>query len=81
MVTPLPSLNGVRLHANPLCVKHEVTWGVEKHPTAKRRRNWRVVQRVRAVPCAYLLADGSLHVHPDLYMKVKLEALKQAAFV
>ena len=70
---------GHRVLSNPLCVKVEVTWSVERHATQKRRRNWRVVRHQRDVPCAYKLADDTLMMHPDLFKQVAAQAKGGAA--
>jgi len=62
---------GTRIHSNPLCIKVEVTWRIERHPIRKRRRNWRVVRHEASTPCAFKLADGSVVMHPDLYSQLK----------
>lgn len=64
-------MSGLRIFSNPLCVSTKVTWHIVKHPTQKRRRNWRVVRSVEQKPCAYTLADGSVHMHPTLYAKLR----------
>lgn len=58
---------GLRIVPNPLAVTTEVNWFLTKHPTQKRRRNWRAVRTTIEKPAALKTADGTIHMHPTLY--------------
>lgn len=68
---PSPLFAGLRLVPHPLAESVEVKWVLEKHPTQKRRRNWRPVRTETRTPCAFKTADGTLYVHPTIYAQLK----------
>lgn len=54
----MTGLLGVRVTTHPLLPYTRTEWRVERHPTRKRRRGWRVVRR--EVPVAYVLSGDTL---------------------
>lgn len=65
---------GLRIYQSPLVTTTEVRWVLEKHPTQKRRRNWRPVRTEVQKPAAYKTAEG-IFMHPDLYAQLPKKVL------
>lgn len=67
---------GLRIVSHPLAVTTEVKWVLTKHPTQKRRRNWRAVRTTIEKPAAWKTADGTIYMHPALYAMLTAYAQK-----
>lgn len=62
---------GLRITESPYAETLKVWHTIERHPIAKRRRQWRVQRHERRDPCIYKLHDGTLVVHPTLMARMR----------
>lgn len=62
-------LHGLRIVSHNLASEVRDEWRVERHPTKKKRRNWRAVKHRIDRPCAYRVGDV-IYMHPDLVAKL-----------
>lgn len=63
-------LNGLKIIPNSLAYQVKVEWRLERHPTQKRRRNWRAKEYRTKTPCCFV-SGGVCYMHPDLFAKLK----------
>lgn len=65
-----PTFCGIPVFSSPLAEQVVYHWEVQKHPTKKRRRNWKPVRVEERKPCAYQTPMG-IFMHPTLYAKLR----------
>lgn len=66
----MSTLFGLDIVPQPRAVRVTFEHRVERHPTKKRRRNWRVVKHRIEKPCAYQVGR-TVYMHPDLIAKLR----------
>jgi hypothetical protein len=65
------SIYGLKVVSAPMAREVRDEYRVERHPTKKRRKQWRVVKHHIDRPCFYRAGD-TLFVHPELIAKLKM---------
>jgi hypothetical protein len=63
-------LSGIRIVPNKLALDVRFEWKVERHPTPKKRRQWRVVKHRIELPGCYQVGD-MFYVHPELIERLR----------
>ena len=63
-------LNGVRFVLSPMALQHHKVFDIVCNPR-RRRRRYSVKKREWTTPGCYLLHDGTIVMHPDLYEQLK----------
>jgi hypothetical protein len=70
MLEGLYMLAGMRVVPHPLAREVRDEWKVERHPTPKKRRQWRVVKHHIDRPGCYQVGD-TFYMHPELMEKLR----------
>ena len=68
------TFGGLKIIASTMAREVRDEWKVERHPTLKKRRNWRVVKHHIDRAGCYRMGN-TLIMHPELITRLKSEAM------
>ena len=65
---------GMNVVSTQMAREVRTEWRVERHPTKKRRKQWRVVKHEINRPCAYQ-SGNTIYAHPAVIEQMRLQSL------